>query len=102
MTLGWKKSLCVAKIDASIVILSHLRMNCFVRKVDEVRYVMLLTNEFNCITTQDVSCIAGTIDHLSIFVDLRIDVGALPFKTHPTIEAGPRRVVIAHVPLSYK
>src|SRR5262252_9319702 len=100
MTLGRKKPLCVVKINASIIILSHLGMNRFVCKVDEERFVMLLPNEFNCITTQDVSCIARSLDQLAVFVDFRIDIGTLSFKTHPTIEARPRSVVIAHMPLA--
>src|SRR6185369_9314844 len=100
VTSGRYETFSGSKVDASIVVLSDFRMNCLVSEVNEKRFVVSAFDELHCIAVKNVSGIARTFDLTAIFVNRRIDVGALSLKTHPTIESWPWLLVVSHVPLA--
>src|SRR4030095_3560412 len=100
MSFGRDESFGRGKINTAIIILGDLRMDRFVRKIDQKRFIVPPLDELQGIPVENISSVAGRLDGLAVFVDVGVEIGALSFETHPPIKAWSRRVVITHVPFS--
>ena len=100
MTFGRNETFGMVHVDAAVTMLRDFRVNCFVRKINEKRFVVPAPDEVNGIPVENIGDVAAPIHVPSVFVNRRVDIGTLSLETNPTIETRSRRVVIPHVPLA--
>src|SRR5688572_2795939 len=94
------ESFSVVQVDATVPMLHHFRVNCFVSKIDQKRFVMRSPHELNSIFIENIRDVTVRFHILAVFVYLWIDVRPLSLETYPAIKSGSRGIVIPHVPLA--
>src|SRR6185295_2122332 len=94
------EQLRVREINAAVVVLGYLGMDRFVREIEKEGLVVLPLQELNRIAVKNIGDIAGRLHRLAVFVDIGIQVSALPLKAHPPIKPWAWFVVVTHVPLA--
>src|SRR5262249_35575930 len=91
-----------AQIDAAVGGLLDIRMNGFVRQVKAEGLMTGTPDDLDGALGEYIGDIAARLPDFAVDVEHRVDRLALAREADPVVEAGARRIVVAHVPLAEK
>src|SRR4051812_23390299 len=84
--------------EASIRALSGLGMHGLVREIQKERLRARLLEEGKRMFIEHIGDVACFLAGGAVHVEFGIEGAPLAFETDPMIEAGPRRMIVAHMP----
>ncbi len=88
--------------DAAVVTLHDVRVQRLVREEEQERLLPRLLHEVDGEVGEHVGDVALHLLPLPVDVELRVDRLALALHRHPAGPAGPRGVIVPHVPLAHE
>ena len=88
------------RAEAAVVPLHDVRVDGLVREIGEKRLAAGLLDELFDVIGEDVGDVPLGLEPCAVDVEMRIDRLALAGHRDPAREAGPRAVVVPHVPLA--